>query len=94
MAPNRLGPPNLAQLPPASARAVGITAAEDLGKFRTALRSALTDDDRRQQPQVVIVDIDQKPAPPYGWLQTQVARRPSARAPRRLPSRGYVQAFY
>jgi acetolactate synthase-1/2/3 large subunit len=70
----RLGAPNLVQFAESlGARAVGITAAQDLAAFRAALRTALSEADRQPpQPQVIVVEIDPRPAPPYGWLQAPV----------------------
>jgi acetolactate synthase-1/2/3 large subunit len=64
----KLGSPDLARFSEGlGARAVTVTASQDPSVLRHELRHALERAAADHQPQVIVVQIDPKPAPPYGW---------------------------
>lgn len=63
-----LGAPDLAGFGASlGAHATRIAADQGAPAFRHELRLALRRADADQRPQVIVVDIDPAPAPPYGW---------------------------
>lgn len=76
-----LGRPDLAAFA-SSLGAEAVTVRHDQGvpAFRTALRGALQRARQQSRPQVVVVQIDRRAAPPYGWpTLTPPACSPEAR---------------
>ncbi|MGB9150632.1 MAG: thiamine pyrophosphate-binding protein [Burkholderiales bacterium] len=64
----RLGQPNLVLFAQGlGANAVGVTLADGTAAFRNALLDALRLSRETNQPQVIVVSIDTRPMPPYGW---------------------------
>ena len=64
----KLGQPNLVQFAQGlGANAVAIPLSEGAPAFREALTKAITAARATRQPQVIVVSIDTRPMPPYGW---------------------------
>jgi len=64
----KIGQPDLALFSKGlGANAITVKQDEGTDAFRKALKEALHDADAHQRPQVIVVRIDTKVAPPYGW---------------------------
>jgi acetolactate synthase-1/2/3 large subunit len=63
-----LGAPDLVKVAEGfGADAVAITKTQGPTDFENALKTAIQHADQRKKPQVIVVDIDTRPMPPYGW---------------------------
>ncbi|HEY2512574.1 MAG TPA: thiamine pyrophosphate-binding protein [Polyangiaceae bacterium] len=68
-----LGAPDLAKFAEGlGANAVTIARDQNPEHFRAALKSAIERADADRRPQAIIVKIDTKPMPPYGWPQMSI----------------------
>jgi acetolactate synthase-1/2/3 large subunit len=63
-----LGAPDLVKVAEGlGADAVAVTPEQGPADFEAALRTAVQNADERSRPQVIVVHIDPRPTPPYGW---------------------------
>jgi acetolactate synthase I/II/III large subunit len=63
-----LGAPDLVKVAEGfGADAVAVTPDQGPADFEAALRTAIRNADERSKPQVIVVHIDRRPVPPYGW---------------------------
>lgn len=64
----QLGQPDLVKFAEGlGAQAVAITPDQGTSALMEALSNALASAQSNRRPQVIVVHIDTKPAPPYGW---------------------------
>lgn len=65
-----LGAPDLVKVAEGfGAEAVGISRTQGPEDFRQALETAIQNANQNNKPQVIVVEIDTQPMPPYGWPQ-------------------------
>jgi acetolactate synthase-1/2/3 large subunit len=65
-----LGAPDLVKVAEGfGAEAVGISRTQGPEDFRQALEIAIQNANQNNKPQVIVVEIDTQPMPPYGWPQ-------------------------
>jgi acetolactate synthase-1/2/3 large subunit len=63
-----LGGPDLVKVAEGfGADAVAVTPKQGPADFEAALRAAIQNAEKRSKPQVIVVHIDRRPMPPYGW---------------------------
>jgi acetolactate synthase-1/2/3 large subunit len=63
-----LGAPDLVKVAEGfGADALAVTPEQGPADFEAALRTAIQNADERSKPQVIVVHIDRRPMPPYGW---------------------------